>query len=272
VTTVVIRAVGRPAPQGSKTRGSAGQLREASNYFPAWRQAVKRAALRTLVDMGVAPADRPVFPAGTAVHLRGLTFFLAEGQQPAAAPDIEKLVRAVFDPLTMARVWHDDGQVSSMNEVDEIAYDPRTPPGAMIILSDQRHDMNNPHYRESAPMTNPDPQYARYRITVEGIDDDETPPARLLYVEGPAAIVLPVVPAIGQAIGQPLAAASSTVTPVATVGDNSVPTRRPRRTKAEMEAARAGNGAVPTTPEPGMPPAEVAPPSAAAPYDPFRNR
>lgn len=99
---------GRPAPQGSKKRGEAGQMREASDYLPAWRQAVKIAALRWMKAAGVAPDDRPVFPKDAPVAL--LVEFHVEVEA-----DTDKLARAVGDALTAARLWHDDRQVKVLH-------------------------------------------------------------------------------------------------------------------------------------------------------------
>jgi Holliday junction resolvase RusA-like endonuclease len=55
----------------------------------------------------------------------------------AAAPDLDKLIRAVFDALTDADVWHDDGQVvkAIATKLYSDAYDPNgQQPGVIITV------------------------------------------------------------------------------------------------------------------------------------------
>lgn len=110
VTTVdrlVVSVAGRPAPQGSKKLGAAGQMREQSAYLPAWRAAVKRAVYEAYKAAGL-PADAlPLFRGPVAV---GVTFRLDTGQRVDSAPDLDKLLRSTWDALTAARVWEDDGR------------------------------------------------------------------------------------------------------------------------------------------------------------------
>jgi crossover junction endodeoxyribonuclease RusA len=52
---------------------------------------------------------------------------------PCRKPDLDKLVRAVFDALTDAEVWGDDGQAVAV-EARKVWADPSTQPGAQIEL------------------------------------------------------------------------------------------------------------------------------------------
>lgn len=99
---------GRPAPKGSKRGGAAGQLREASRYLPAWTWAVHLGAVRARIAANWETATRPcqmgtIFffdrPANPVPHAQ---------DEPAVPPDVDKLLRAVADPLTVAGVWRDD--------------------------------------------------------------------------------------------------------------------------------------------------------------------
>jgi len=110
ITRLDVSVNGRPAPQGSKRRGQHGQLREASPYLPAWRQAIKRAVYEQYQALGIEPrgSDLPLFRGAVAF---GATFWMPAGVRPDAPPDLDKLVRAVWDALTLARVWEDDGRV-----------------------------------------------------------------------------------------------------------------------------------------------------------------
>lgn len=108
---------GRPAPQGSKKHGAHGQLRESSVYLAPWRQAIKAAVYAGYEVRGIRPADLPLFRGPVAI---GVTFCLSDEQlvdnRIDGRPDLDKLLRGLFDGLTMARLWDDDSRVV------EIAY------------------------------------------------------------------------------------------------------------------------------------------------------
>lgn len=56
----------------------------------------------------------------------------------AAAPDLDKLIRAVFDALTDADIWHDDGQVIKViaTKLYSDAFDPNgQQPGVLITVA-----------------------------------------------------------------------------------------------------------------------------------------
>lgn len=108
ITELIVSVNGRPAPQGSKRTGSAGQMREASPYLPAWRAAVRRAVYEQYKALGVPPDDLPLLRGPVAI---GVTFWLAGGARADGPPDLDKLLRGVWDALTAARVWEDDGRV-----------------------------------------------------------------------------------------------------------------------------------------------------------------
>lgn len=99
---------GRPAPQGSKKHGAAGQMREQSPYLPAWRAAVKVAVYERYRALHVRPADLPVFRGPVAT---GVTFWLPGDRIAHGPPDLDKLLRGLWDALTMSRVWEDDSRV-----------------------------------------------------------------------------------------------------------------------------------------------------------------
>jgi len=145
---LTIAAVGRPAPQGSKQLGGAGQLLEQSAYLPAWRQAVKIATYEEYARRGIDPRTLPVFAAGTPVVIESCTFFVgpdqcrAEGtEEPLGTPDIDKLLRAVLDALGgqqkgSARAFADDSQVVEIRGLRKVRATTQT--GALIVISDGR--------------------------------------------------------------------------------------------------------------------------------------
>lgn len=145
-----LNVFGRPAPQGSKELGGAGQLLEQSPYLPAWRAAVKVAAYKAYKAAGISHTSLPVFPAGVPVIIEACTFYLdadqcrAEGtDEPLGAPDIDKLLRATLDPLGgakrgSARLFADDAQVVEIRELRKTRAATNGARGALIIVSDGR--------------------------------------------------------------------------------------------------------------------------------------
>lgn len=142
---------GRPAPQGSKERGPAGQMRESSAYLPAWRAAVRVGAFQTYAAAGIDAQTLPVFPAGVPVYIERCSFYVgpeqcrAEGTLlPLGRPDIDKLLRSTLDALggaraQTARLFADDSQVISISGLskERAGHPDRT--GAMIIVSDGKN-------------------------------------------------------------------------------------------------------------------------------------
>lgn len=144
--------MGRPAPQGSKEQGGAGQLLESSAYLPAWRAAVRLAAYEAYRARGIDPTTLPVFAAGVPVYVELCTFFVKPDQcraagtdEPTGTPDIDKLLRAVLDALGgmqrgSARLFADDSQVVSINNLSKTRGSPAQgwtgQDGMFMIISD----------------------------------------------------------------------------------------------------------------------------------------
>lgn len=113
---------GRPAPKGSHKLGEHGQLRDASAYLAAWSGswtgrgsnrrriagAIERAVYERYQEMGVEPSRLPIFRGPVAIQI---TFLLDPTRRIDGPPDVDKLERATWDALTIARVWEDDARV-----------------------------------------------------------------------------------------------------------------------------------------------------------------
>ena len=134
--SVVFRVNGKPVPKGSVTRMPNGAYLPAGNaasrmHFQIWKENIASAAR-------VAMGERQPW--------MGPVRFKAELQIPAPSgikktdwgwiphvkkPDIDKLTRALFDPLK-GIVWGDDSQVSfcAVNKV----YAWNGQPGAVIVV------------------------------------------------------------------------------------------------------------------------------------------
>lgn len=148
-----ITVFGRPAPQGSKERGPAGQMLESSAYLPAWRQAVKIGAYKAYEEYKAyeglsTEISLPFFRAGTPVYIERCTFYvgptqcLCEGTLlPLGPPDADKLLRSTFDALGgarrgTARLYADDAQIMDINGVGKRRSGHPDRTGAIIIVSD----------------------------------------------------------------------------------------------------------------------------------------
>lgn len=125
---LTITVYGEPAAQGSKkyaghrTNRSTGRttavLIEQSKKVKPWRAQVTEAARQALVagHVGLAPIHRPQL---TAPLLVDVTFTvpkparIPKGRRglPATRPDLDKMLRALFDGITDSKVWQDDGLV-----------------------------------------------------------------------------------------------------------------------------------------------------------------
>lgn len=104
---------GIPAPQGSKRHVGHGRMVESSKDLPAWRTAVawtaRNAAARELAIVGPVAVNisfRFPMPASRPAKIRAL-----ESHPRSVKPDLDKLVRAIFDALTEAGVIEDDARV-----------------------------------------------------------------------------------------------------------------------------------------------------------------
>jgi crossover junction endodeoxyribonuclease RusA len=143
-----IFVVGRPAPQGSKQRGAAGQLLEQSTYLLAWRAACRIGAYRAFAAADILVDRLPLFPAGVPVYISRCEFSVSPQQcradgsdEPIGTPDIDKLLRSTLDALggahgKTARVFADDSQIVSIDGLRKVRK-PGGVSGAHIIISDQ---------------------------------------------------------------------------------------------------------------------------------------
>ena len=112
--TVTFFVAGVPVPQGSKTAfvvGKRAVLTDANkDKLKPWRAEVTRVA-------GEAWAGRESLAGAVSVEVR----FVFERPKtvkrdtPHVKPDIDKLLRALFDGVTDAKVWLDDAQVVRVN-------------------------------------------------------------------------------------------------------------------------------------------------------------
>lgn len=137
ITSVSWTSLGIPAPQGSKRHVGNGILVEQSDSLPAWRE-------QLIYDISKA-GEGIVFKDGIHVELvfkfpRPLGHFNSKGElkddsykKPAprfktTRPDLDKLIRAVLDAITLSGVITDDSLCYSI-EAQKVYCDLDEPPG-----------------------------------------------------------------------------------------------------------------------------------------------
>lgn len=141
-TELVIRAIGNPAPQGSKSykgmRNGKPILAESSKAVDPWRKAVESAARTAIQARGDwltldCPATgaawfflpRPIrMPADRIVD--GVAY-------PSAYPDVTKLIRSTEDALKIAGVVKDDARFVKWT-IEKMYAEPGQPTGARIVV------------------------------------------------------------------------------------------------------------------------------------------
>lgn len=127
MTTITFFVPGLPAQQGNHSRNAYGATYETSKNHKPWRDSIIYAAREAIAPL--AEGDAAVLLGPVAVELdflyarpkshyrTGKNAHLlrdAAPQQKTSAPDLDKLVRAALDALTMAGVFRDDAQVCSI--------------------------------------------------------------------------------------------------------------------------------------------------------------
>lgn len=125
---LTITVYGEPAAQGSKryaghrvdrrTGNNVARLVEQSKKVKPWRQLVTEAAGRARIagHIGLQPVHRPQLTGPVIVDA---TFTarapkrIPAGRRglPSTRPDLDKMLRALFDGITDSKVWQDDGLV-----------------------------------------------------------------------------------------------------------------------------------------------------------------
>lgn len=128
---------GQPVPQGSK-RLVNGRMIEMGKGLGEWRRLV---ALLCQEQQMTRIDDGPVQVRLDFYFLRPKAHFRANGQVkdsaprfPATRPDIDKLARAVLDPLTGV-AFRDDAQVSSLTVRKYWCENPSQVPGVRISVT-----------------------------------------------------------------------------------------------------------------------------------------
>ena len=128
-----------PAAQGSKKHVGNGIMVESSAKVRPWRAAVGDAVRQQ--HSAIAKMEGPLWcrivftlPKPKSAPKRLRTW-------PNKKPDLDKLLRATFDALTLAGVWCDDAQVVSCHVTKRYpgeGADALNTPGAFIQIAEER--------------------------------------------------------------------------------------------------------------------------------------
>lgn len=131
-----IIAYGNPAPQGSKKHVGGGRMVESSKKVAPWRESVKWAAI-SAKGLAHKPFDGPLAVTVTFTLPKPASAPKTRVTFPQRKPDLDKLIRAVFDALTDAGVWVDDSRVvavAASKVYPGKAVDALQSPGAVIRI------------------------------------------------------------------------------------------------------------------------------------------
>lgn len=130
--TLDLWVAGDPKPQGSKRHVGHGRMIEANKELPHWRNTIIQAI------GGLPPTQRAAIPIAGPVCLTVDFVMPRPTRTPKKAtppavkkPDLDKLLRAILDALTLANAYTDDSQVTSITTHKTLAQ-PDTQPGAHI--------------------------------------------------------------------------------------------------------------------------------------------
>jgi Holliday junction resolvase RusA-like endonuclease len=123
---------GIAAPQGSKKSIGNGRFIEASKKLPAWRKRVREAAADAVASANWVTLSGPTELSVVFFLPRPKSVTATRRPLPTVPPDIDKLVRGVFDSCTDAGVWDDDSLVCKISA--HKMYDDAREPGASITV------------------------------------------------------------------------------------------------------------------------------------------
>lgn len=139
---------GVPRAQGSMTAGVTRDgrpyIRHSNNSMLEWRRTVAERARDELLDLDLYdetfPLEGPLYlnlifwmPRPQSHYFKSGNLRPDAPEWHAIMPDKDKLIRAVFDALTMGGVWHDDKQVSD-GHYSKKYIEESCPPGVDITL------------------------------------------------------------------------------------------------------------------------------------------
>lgn len=154
---VTFFVAGTPRPQGSKVHVGGGKMRESSKHLPAWRAAMTAEAKKT----------GATFPGAVSVQAEFL-MPRTKAMKPdsplthTAAPDLDKLLRALGDALTDSGLVADDRFIGSFKAAKRRAAENEEPGVRVVVLP--------------LDTTQPAPVPTSGAVAVAGSEDDDARP------------------------------------------------------------------------------------------------
>jgi Holliday junction resolvase RusA-like endonuclease len=132
---------GIPRPQGSKTYLGKGRMKESSPHLAGWREAIMWIARKAAGEIDWRPGTNKFVVDLVFAFPRPQTHYRSVNKQPVLrddaplfydnTPDVDKLIRAVFDSLTLAGVWGDDKRAVGISARKVYA----THPGVNVVVT-----------------------------------------------------------------------------------------------------------------------------------------
>lgn len=124
-------ALGNPAAQGSKRHVGHGRMIEQSAAVAPWRDTVTTAGFGAGPCLDGPIALRMIFTVARPTSARKSVL------RPCRSPDLDKMTRAVFDAVTAAGLWADDGRVADIHRLAKVwpGYDPEALPVPGVIVA-----------------------------------------------------------------------------------------------------------------------------------------
>lgn len=140
---LVVRVVGTPGPQGSKsykgTRNGRAILVESSKKAKPWRRDVETACASAIKAWEASSPERVGmwFPLDGPLEFSGVFYLHKPGRPmnddwPITYPDLSKLIRSTEDAMKLAGVMRDDARIVRFGTVEKRYADPGQPTGATI--------------------------------------------------------------------------------------------------------------------------------------------
>lgn len=131
-STVRFNVPGIPVPQGSKRYVGNGIMVDANKNLKPWRSDVQQSAIEAMACRNMMPYSGAVMIGMRFVLPRPKSAPKTKVASAAKKPDLDKLVRAIFDAVT-GIVFDDDSQVIFMHAHKAVA-DSETTPGVEITV------------------------------------------------------------------------------------------------------------------------------------------
>lgn len=134
---IILHVHGDPAPQGSKSfkgfdNNGHALMSESSRALGPWRDRIIAVAALEMLNARRPPLDEPVIVVITFLMRKGASL-PAWKWLPDVRPDLDKLLRAVFDGLEQGGVLRDDSRIVLTAVGKRYALD--EPPGVEIVVT-----------------------------------------------------------------------------------------------------------------------------------------